>query len=172
MRVGKRSMKSKMANNTSEHVAVAGTDSDAKFKQSDDLSEDLLKAFSNLKTVMVFKSSLNKSAVSAEAMTTMGNLFAQMAESIRKAMEQLSNTNRNLLMSCAHTPDRYFHGNTNHMFAPQKSSSSPQIYRNQRRPAYLSMQTVLHMKEVIFQQALVLKEVLLKKTELDSTVRL
>ena len=32
MRVGKRSMESKMANNTSEHVAVAGTDSDAKFK--------------------------------------------------------------------------------------------------------------------------------------------
>ena len=98
---------------------------------------------------MVFKSSLNKSAVSAEAMTTMGNLFAQMAESIRKAMERLSNTDRNLLMSCAHTPDRYFHGNTNHMFAPQKSSSSPQIYRNQRRPAYLSMQTVLHERSDI-----------------------
>lgn len=31
---------------------------------------------------------------------------------------------------------------------------------------------LFYMKEVIFQQALVLKEVLLKKTELDSTVRL
>lgn len=84
---------------------------------------------------MVFKSS----AVSAEAMTTMGNSFAQMAKS----------TNRKLPMSCAHTDDRYFHGNTNHMFTPQKSSSSPQIYRNQRRPAYLSMQDFLHERNDI-----------------------
>ena len=51
----KNSMKSKMANDTSEHVAAAGTDSNTEFKWSDDLVEDLLKALSNFKTVMEFQ---------------------------------------------------------------------------------------------------------------------
>ena len=48
----KSSMKNKLANNTDRHVAAAGTDSNSKFKCSDDLAEDLLKALSNFKTVM------------------------------------------------------------------------------------------------------------------------
>ena len=50
-------MKSKMANNTStsEQKAASGTDSNTKFKWSDDLVEDLLKALSNFKTVMEFQ---------------------------------------------------------------------------------------------------------------------
>ena len=51
----KSSMKSKMANNTSEHIAAAGTDSNTKFKWSDDLVEDLLKDLINFKTVMEFQ---------------------------------------------------------------------------------------------------------------------
>ena len=39
----KSSMKNKLANNTDQHVAAAGTDSNSKFKCSDDLAEDLLK---------------------------------------------------------------------------------------------------------------------------------
>ena len=35
-------MKNKMASNTSEHVAAAGTESNTKFKWSDGLVEDLL----------------------------------------------------------------------------------------------------------------------------------
>ena len=45
----KSSMKNKMANNASEQVAAAGADSNTKFKWSDDLVQDLLKALSNLK---------------------------------------------------------------------------------------------------------------------------
>ena len=37
-------MKNNMASNTNKHVAAAGTDSETKFKWSDDLVEDLLKA--------------------------------------------------------------------------------------------------------------------------------
>ena len=37
----KSSIKNKMANNTSEQVAAAGTDSDTKFKWPDDFVEDL-----------------------------------------------------------------------------------------------------------------------------------
>ena len=53
----KSSMKTKMANNTStgEQKAASGTDSNTKFKWSDDLVEDLLKALSNFKTVMEFQ---------------------------------------------------------------------------------------------------------------------
>ena len=51
----KSSMKNKMANNTSKHAAAAGKDSNTKFKWSDDLFEDLLKALSNFKTVMEFQ---------------------------------------------------------------------------------------------------------------------
>ena len=65
--------------------------------------------------------------VFADTMTTMGNSFAQKIENTKKTMEHLSNMNQNLPMSHAHTPERYFHGNTNHMFV-QPSSSSPQIY--------------------------------------------
>ena len=46
----KSSMKNKMANNTSKHIAAAGVDSNTKFKWPDDLVEDLLKALSNFKT--------------------------------------------------------------------------------------------------------------------------
>ena len=48
-------MKNKMTNNISEHVAAAGTDSNSKFKWSDDLVENLLKAPSNFKTVIEFQ---------------------------------------------------------------------------------------------------------------------
>ena len=41
--------------NTSEHAAGAGTESNTKFKCSDDLAEDLLKALGNFKTVMEFQ---------------------------------------------------------------------------------------------------------------------
>ena len=44
-----------MANITSEHVGAAGTYQIPKFKWSDDLAEDLLKALSNFKTVMEFQ---------------------------------------------------------------------------------------------------------------------
>ena len=47
----KSSMKNKLVNNSSEQVAAACTDSNSKFKGSDDLVEDLLKALSNFKTV-------------------------------------------------------------------------------------------------------------------------
>ena len=40
---------------TSEHVAAAGADSNTKFKWSDDLAEELLKALNNFKTVMEFQ---------------------------------------------------------------------------------------------------------------------
>ena len=49
-------MRNKLANNTSEHAVAAGTDSNSKFKWSDDLFEDLLKALSNFKTVSMFQS--------------------------------------------------------------------------------------------------------------------
>ena len=49
-------MRNKLASNTSEHVVAAGTDSNSKFKWSDDLFEDLLKALSNFKTVSMFQS--------------------------------------------------------------------------------------------------------------------
>ena len=45
-------MKSEMTNYTSENVAAAGTDSNTKFKLSDDLPVDLLKALNNFRTVM------------------------------------------------------------------------------------------------------------------------
>ena len=45
-------MKNKMAKNTCEHVAEAGTDSNTKFKWWDSLVEDLLKALSKFKAVM------------------------------------------------------------------------------------------------------------------------
>ena len=48
----KSSMKIEMSNYTSENVAAAGTDSNTKFKLSDDLPMDLLKALSNFRTVM------------------------------------------------------------------------------------------------------------------------
>ena len=48
----KSSMKSEMTNYTSENVAAAGTDSNTKFKLSDDLPVDLLKALNNFRTVM------------------------------------------------------------------------------------------------------------------------
>ena len=48
----KSSMKNKMGNNTTDHVAAAGTDSNNKFKWPVDLVQDLLKALSNFKTVM------------------------------------------------------------------------------------------------------------------------
>ena len=52
----KSSIKDKLASNTSEHVAAAGsTDSNFEFKWSDDLVEDLLKTLSNFKTVMEFQ---------------------------------------------------------------------------------------------------------------------
>ena len=44
-----------MANITSEHVGAADTYQIPKFKWSDDLAEDLLKALSNFKTVMEFQ---------------------------------------------------------------------------------------------------------------------
>ena len=53
IRMWKSSMKNKMANNTSDLVA-AGTKSNTKFKWSDDLVEDLLKALRNFKKVMEF----------------------------------------------------------------------------------------------------------------------
>ena len=43
-----------MVNNTKEHIAAAGTDSNTKFRWSDDLVEDLLKALSNFETMMHF----------------------------------------------------------------------------------------------------------------------
>ena len=45
-------MKNKMTNNRSGDLAPGGTDSNNKFKWSDDLVEDLLKVLSNFKTVM------------------------------------------------------------------------------------------------------------------------
>ena len=51
----KSSMKNKMGNNTSKHVAAAGTYSNTKFRWQDDLLEDLLKALGNFKTVMKFQ---------------------------------------------------------------------------------------------------------------------
>ena len=48
----KSSMKNKIVDNTSDHASAASTDSNTKFKWLDDLVEDLLKALSNLKTVM------------------------------------------------------------------------------------------------------------------------
>ena len=48
-------MKNKMANNTSKHIIAAGTDSNTKFKWSDDLVDDLLKALSNFKMAMEFQ---------------------------------------------------------------------------------------------------------------------
>ena len=44
-----------MADNTSEHVAAAGTDSNTKFKSLEELSENLIKVLSNFKTVMEFQ---------------------------------------------------------------------------------------------------------------------
>ena len=44
-----------LANNTIEHVAAAGIDSNSKFKWSDNLVQDFLKALSNFETVMVFQ---------------------------------------------------------------------------------------------------------------------
>ena len=40
-------MKNRMAKNTCDHVAEAGTDSNTKFKSSDVVAQDLLKALSN-----------------------------------------------------------------------------------------------------------------------------
>lgn len=51
----KSSTKNKMTNNTSQHVAAAGTGSNTKSTWSDDLVQDLLKALSNFKTVMEFQ---------------------------------------------------------------------------------------------------------------------
>ena len=51
----KMSMKNKMVNNTSDHLVAASTDSNTKFKWSDGLVEDILKALSNFKTVMGFQ---------------------------------------------------------------------------------------------------------------------
>ena len=48
-------MKNKMTNNKSELVAAVGTDSNTKFKWSDDLIEDMLKALSNFRTAMEFQ---------------------------------------------------------------------------------------------------------------------
>ena len=48
-------MKNKMTNNTGKHVAAASTESNTKFKWSDELVEDLLKALSNFKTAMEFQ---------------------------------------------------------------------------------------------------------------------
>ena len=48
-RMWKSSMKNKMAKNTCNHVAEAGTDSNTKFQWWDYLVEDLLKALSNFK---------------------------------------------------------------------------------------------------------------------------
>ena len=47
--MGKSAIDCKMANNTSEHVAAAGTDSNTKFKWSDDFVVDLLKALITLR---------------------------------------------------------------------------------------------------------------------------
>ena len=44
-----------MVNNTNEHTATAGTDSNTTFRWSDELVEDLLKALSNFETVMEFQ---------------------------------------------------------------------------------------------------------------------
>ena len=44
-----------MANNTSQHVAAAGTGSNTKFNWSANLVEDLLKALSNFKPVVEFQ---------------------------------------------------------------------------------------------------------------------
>ena len=43
-----------LTNNTGEHVAAAGRDSNTKFESSDGLAENLLKSFSNFKAVMDF----------------------------------------------------------------------------------------------------------------------
>ena len=48
-------MNDKTGNTLREHVIVAGTDSNSKLKWLDDLVEDLLKAASNIKTVMEFQ---------------------------------------------------------------------------------------------------------------------
>ena len=42
----KNAMENKIGNNTSEHVAAVGTESNIKFRSLDDLVEDLLKALS------------------------------------------------------------------------------------------------------------------------------
>ena len=44
-----------MANNTSEHVAAASTDSNTKFEWLDNLVEDVPKALSNFKIVVEFQ---------------------------------------------------------------------------------------------------------------------
>ena len=54
--MGKNAIGNKMANNTSEHVVAAGTDSNTKFKWLDDFVVDLLKALYFFKTVMEFQS--------------------------------------------------------------------------------------------------------------------
>ena len=48
-------MRNEMANNTSEYLAAASTESNTKFKWSDELIEDWLRAFSHFKTVMGFQ---------------------------------------------------------------------------------------------------------------------
>ena len=48
-------MKNKIANNTSKRIAAAGTNSNTKFKWSDDFVQDLLKALSSFKTVVEFQ---------------------------------------------------------------------------------------------------------------------
>ena len=47
--MGKSAIDNKMANSTSEHVVAAGTDSNTKFKWSDDFVVDLLKALITLR---------------------------------------------------------------------------------------------------------------------------
>ena len=47
--MGKSSIDNKMANNTCKHVVAAGTDSNTKFKWSDDFVVDLLKALITLR---------------------------------------------------------------------------------------------------------------------------
>ena len=56
-------------------------------------------------------------------MATIGKLFVQMAESIRKATEQLSNMNRSA--SYSDSCDILLHQNTNKVFSPPYLTSSP-----------------------------------------------
>ena len=48
-------VKNEMANNTSEHVAAADTNSNTILRWLDDFVKDLLKALSNFKSVMEFQ---------------------------------------------------------------------------------------------------------------------
>ena len=88
----------------------------------------------------------------AEAMATMSASFVQVADSMRKSMEQLANMNTQMMSSSnfsyAHTPERF--GCSSHV-VPQ--TSTPNIYVTiELSPRVIKLKVAIHR---ILQQKLI-----------------